>query len=136
MSNQKLSELEIWIDLFLKGQDTDKIHKKNKYKHSYRTADIAKKLVSGKKLKFDFKRPKDNYAKYLWKGKSHYKDESKFIFVVRADIKFRDVEASKEAGKDIFRVVDEEFEVPRWRARDLENKKLVTIIDKIDPDLK
>ena len=99
-------------------------------------ADIAKKLVSGKKLEFDFKRPKDNYAKYLWKGKSHYKDESKFIFVVRADIKFRDVEASKEAGKDIFRVIDEEFEVPRWRARDLENKKLVTIIDKIDPDLK
>lgn len=50
ISNEKLNELENWINEYLEKQNTYEVHKKDKYEHSIRTANIAKQMYPNNKL--------------------------------------------------------------------------------------
>lgn len=50
INNEKLNELENWINEYLEKQNTNEVHKKDKYEHSKRTANIAKQIYPNNKL--------------------------------------------------------------------------------------
>ncbi len=50
LNNEKLNELEKWINEYLEKQNTNEVHKKDKYDHSKRTAKIAKQIYQNNKL--------------------------------------------------------------------------------------
>lgn len=50
MNSENLISLEEWIDIFLKKQNIDDEHKRDKYNHSLRTASIANQLYPNEKI--------------------------------------------------------------------------------------
>lgn len=50
INNEKLNELDNWINEYLEKQNVIEAHKKDKYEHSKRTANIAKQIYPNNKL--------------------------------------------------------------------------------------
>lgn len=76
-------------------------------------------------LKFTFKHIEDGYDKLLDKTKSHYKEDKEMKVMVKAKIRFNDLEANK------IRDIDEIFVVEKDRGEFLKERNAVEIIEEI-----
>lgn len=95
--------------------------------------EIAKQIFEKKVKPFKYEIPKDDWDKFLAKGKSTYKEEKQEKVKVRCIYPYTDLELSKELGKEIVIMPDEndpyyERLIPRERAEFLEDELQVVEI--------
>lgn len=81
------------------------------------------KDIYEKELKFEYTPPDDDWGKILAKGKSTYQEELKTMVKVRCMLTYYDMELLRYVK------VNEVFEVNLPRAKYLEKRKLVIIIE-------
>lgn len=79
-------------------------------------------------LKFTFKHVEDGYNEILDKTKSHYEEDLKMKFKVKALINFTDMEENKK------RIIGEEFECSKIRCEYLLENKAIEILEEVKED--
>lgn len=90
--------------------------------------EIANKMKQP--LKFTFKKVEDGYNELLDKTKSHYEEELKMKFKVRALINFTDMEDNKK------RIINEEWICSMDRAEYLKDNKAIEIVEEVKEEKK
>lgn len=119
ISNEKLNELENWINEYLEKQNTYEVHKKDKYEHSIRTANIAKQMYPNNKLlevamKFhDIGRfiQYDKIKSFDDKILSHYELGKQFI---EEQEKNNNLSSSIDKADKVIQIIDKEDSINKY----------------------